>query len=1412
MKNSLRLATVLSAILFFFSAIPPIASADDIGAPAELQAWSGWIKGRHQDWNCAKSGGNFVCIWPGSAKYRLSKSGGDFRLNVELLSEGLVPLSFSKELAPRDVEVRTSDGRLVEALLIQDGSDLGLKLNSGRYVISGRFTWDSLPLEIPVPQSYGLVEVELDNALSTQTARRIGSIIRIESRDESPATEQRSELSIDVFRKISDGSPLLISTILKFKVSGKGRSLDLGQVLPADTLPVRISSELPLSLSADGSLAVQLISGEFHVAIDAVAQQPVEALVLPSPAVAGWPSVEIWSWYGDAKFRAVELSGLTNVASALTELPDEWRTGSTYTVERGGTVGFKVLRRGEQLFTKQSLNLNKELWIDLSGSDYTVIDRFGGTMQQGFRMNVQPHVQISRASTKNEPLFVTKDPHSEALGIEVRNADVNIEAVSRIKREGSFSAVGWDQTVDSLSMTLHLPPSWELFAASGAQSTNGSWIGSWTLLDLFLVLLLGISFYKLFGRDLAVILVVALVLSHEQFQAPRIMFVHLAMLAGWRKLLGDSTSWVTTLCKGLIAITFCALVIESLTFGKLQFTQMLFPQLAAGTRYRTVLQEILVGLESNWLSWPIALVFFGYCGFALHRIFRATDLSAKILATFGYGLLGAVVIFFLSTILSVVGYRGMSSSYQSQNFESVQARDGASQEAEDLSSGPNVGIVRRGAKVASTTKVKEIDSEQKGTNYPSLISGAAIPSWRWKTHQIYVAGPVDSQQEIGLMLIPPWLTRIICGLRAFLALALLVLLYRVLEFPQPKRPTIRVMASLLALLTTFVTRTAHAEFPSESLLREYESRLESQRCSRKQCAVIDQMQLTLEGGRFNLTMRVSSDGVATVTIPGPIDILDSRRILVNGQPTFAMRRTADNFIEIKVPAGKSNLLVDGELPLRPAFALQFVDRPIALTFESKDWIQTGLLASGVIPDVLRLSEAVHANTAVTDVKPRAESRLSSWVVVRRRFEISESQSIHTHLRRIGDVSQGLIVKLPLLLGERITSASVSTENQQVVVSFPPGASEFSYHGLLPKSDSIELAAMSVSKVSEEWEVYCDPIYSCEFSGIAPSASVNGGVATKLWQPFPGDKVGIRIQQLQGISGNFVTIDSARHQVVAGMRQYDGTVNASLRITKESLISVTLSDSATVQSLALDGVQGKALVTGTGASVLVPPGNHSLDVRYLVSRSPSTLERVPSVTLSHPTHNLSTMLVPAQDRWVVWTGGVAWGPSVVFWGKLLIVCLITTVLAHFGFLGISIGAAVMLGIGLTSAPTFLLGVPLAWLGVLHVGGGYRESILRRSQIVSRVVVLSITTLALLVLYNIVETGLVLNPPMLIAGNGSTAGSLRWFVDHTEQELLRPWIISFPLWTWRAFSLIWASWLVVSLLSWLKRTFMVVRDLK
>ena len=73
-----------------------------------------------------------------------------------------------------------------------------------------------------------------------------------------------------------------------------------------------------------------------------------------------------------------------------------------------------------------------------------------------------------------------------------------------------------------------------------------------------------------------------------------------------------------------------------------------------------------------------------------------------------------------------------------------------------------------------------------------------------------------------------------------------------------------------------------------------------------------------------------------------------------------------------------------------------------------------------------------------------------------------------------------------------------------------------------------------------------------------------------------------------------------------------------------------------------------------------------------------------------------------------------------------------------------------------------------------------------------------------LYEVVRLGLMLTPPMLVVGNGSTATELKWFVDHAPSLLPQASFIALPMWAWRALSLAWSLWLVGSVISWISKT--------
>jgi hypothetical protein len=479
---------------------------------------------------------------------------------------------------------------------------------------------------------------------------------------------------------------------------------------------------------------------------------------------------------------------------------------------------------------------------------------------------------------------------------------------------------------------------------------------------------------------------------------------------------------------------------------------------------------------------------------------------------------------------------------------------------------------------------------------------------------------------------------------------------------------------------------------------------------------------------------------------------------------------------------------------------------MSASVDAPAWTVEGLSPSGIVREGLRLVRL--ADNAKKDASVTAKPQeLPTWVTVRRVIEIRDQVTVNSAANRIGAVTSGAQVRVPLLAGERITSSSGSLEDGSLLLTFPPQGASLGYTSVLPFGPDITLENKPAPRVSEEWLVSCHETIACSFEGPAPTASVVDGRRTFLWHTFPGEKVVLHTKRLEGTSGDFVTVDSAAH--VWDVLHYKGTVDVSLRATQQTTFSISVPGAAQVSSALIDQKNEGQIEKGGRVSFLLNPGEHALSVSYQLPIASPMIETVPSVSTSAPAHNVTVRVSPSPERWLIWTSGPAWGPCVVYWSKLIIIVALCAMLARLGMLPCSALSGALLGVGLTSLPMMAISFPLLWLYLLlrWSEAPVKPGKLARSLRLTAVCLLTLLSLALL--YGAVEIGLVLQPPMLIAGNNSTWASLNWFIDHTSKSFPEPTVYSFPLWYWRAFSLAWATWLVVALLRWLSLTVAVIR---
>jgi hypothetical protein len=129
--------------------------------------------------------------------------------------------------------------------------------------------------------------------------------------------------------------------------------------------------------------------------------------------------------------------------------------------------------------------------------------------------------------------------------------------------------------------------------------------------------------------------------------------------------------------------------------------------------------------------------------------------------------------------------------------------------------------------------------------------------------------------------------------------------------------------------------------------------------------------------------------------------------------------------------------------------------------------------------------------------------------------------------------------------------------------------------------------------------------------------------------------------------------------------------------------------------------------------------------------------------------------------------------------------------------------VLLSLGLTQIPIFFALLVVGWVFFLAWRGA--ESFQRLAPgayNLCQVALIFLTLAAIGVFIGIASSGLLGNPEMYIAGNGSTASRLAWYAARTPAELPLPGYLAVSVWWYRLAMLLWALWLAAALVRWLR----------
>lgn len=543
--------------------------------PLSLQPWQEWATWDDELLDAPPAfdqADQRLPLWPSRLQLAVRPAGGEFELEVKVFSPAWLALPGDESTWPQ--EVRSGEKPLV---VVEREKRPAVKLEPGPHRLTGVFAWKPMPQRIAIPPQIGMLSLKVDDKpIEVPNWDEAGFLWL--KRTQAEETE-REMLDTRVYRVLEDGIPMWLRTEIELSVAGKSREEDLGDILPqagGKWTIASVESPLPCAVDESGRVKAQVRAGKWSIGIDAFRAAPAGTVGYEenaSPVAAE----EIVGFRARPEFRVVELTGIPPIDVSQTTFPEKWRNLPVFHWKSGDGFQIEEKMRGMGFRKPSGLSVQREFWLDDDGGLMTFRDELKGEAQQVWRLDVSPGQNLGAVRMRGEGQLITKNPATGASGIEVRDRNLELEAVGRIGDARSFPASGWQADVDKCSATLHLPPGWRVLALLGAQSVQGDWLRAWDLLDLFLLLIFAMAVGKLWGWGPALIAILGFGLTYHEPGAPKTLwFFLLVPLAILRVVPSGKLRKLIAVWKWIAVAT---LVVYLAPFVGSQVQGVIYPQL-----------------------------------------------------------------------------------------------------------------------------------------------------------------------------------------------------------------------------------------------------------------------------------------------------------------------------------------------------------------------------------------------------------------------------------------------------------------------------------------------------------------------------------------------------------------------------------------------------------------------------------------------------------------------------------------------------------------------------------------------------------------------------------------------------------------------------------------------------------------
>ncbi|MGB5490543.1 MAG: hypothetical protein WBM76_06925 [Woeseiaceae bacterium] len=1328
------MSTILR-LIFLSSLMITMSAGAQQYVPDDLDGWQQWVLKDQEYRDCpfyfdrdAQDRDDFLCAWPGRLQLTVTSSAGRFSQQWTLYAEDQwIALPGDSDHWPDRVTV---NGRAI-AVVARDNVP-SVRLSPGTYEIGGRFEWDERPAVLRLPPTSGLVSLTVDgDRVARPEMDRRGIFLGERQRD----TRVVDSVKTEVHRLVADDVPTRLISQLQIDVSGSVREELFGPILPEGFVPLNIQSQLPAKLEADGNLRLQVRPGRWTVFISARGPDVLNAIPRQDTGT-NLPSAEIWSYQSNDRLRVTAAEGLPPVDPMQVQVPGNWRNYPAFRVDPGAT--FRITERSRGVISPSNeMALERTIWLDFDADGFVVQDAISGQMRRDWRLDMTPPYKLLTARESEQNLLITKGEQPGFSGVEVRQTNIDVDALGRIDKRGSVPVSGWDARFGSVSATLNLPPGSKLLAAPGVDDARWSWASQWQLLDFFLVLIITIAVWRLLGRGAGVVALLALVLSFHEMNAPSWLWLNL--LAAIALMRVAPVGRLRQMVSGYQILSAAALVIALVPFVASQLRIALYPQ-----------------LEPQYNQYQL------YDG--------ATPSSAVVVPAkpMADGTTRQLLMESTAAESDLIEELVVTQAKRSYNFQRY---------------APNA-IVQAGPGIPSwkwnSYSLRwngPVDAQQ--TMRLIVLSRWLVTALRFAEVLLLLlfAGALAAEILNRQWRLPGGFKLGRSQAASLLAAGLLTSLMAVSPTAEAQAPDAELLKQLQQRLTEppdCVPRCAEivaanvvvgADAISMELtvhaMEDIAIALPGSAQGWRPEAILLDGTANARVIRMNnsaLWLYIKS-GQHRVTLSGPVPAVDSVEVPFVTPPRV-IKVESDGWL---VAGVKDRRLLSGSLQLTRM-------QTGADGNESVRWESSRFPAFARIERTIELDLDWRVTTTVHRIAP-AQGALTLDL------PLLQGESI---------VSGNFTVDEGRVL--------VSMDSQQRAVSWTSNLPLTSPLTLVAEKGAAwkEVWRFAVGNI---WTAKFDGVPA---SNTGDDVS---DVRIAEFEPRGGEQLIMVATRPEAAEGSTLAFDSVNLAINQGTRSSDTTLALRYRSTQGAQHVLRIPDGAEVTSVSIDGRSQTMRAESGELTLPILPGQHGIEIQWQQNDEMGLISTTPVVDIGAPASNIELSLTKSRDRWLLFTSGPKLGPAVLYWSELAVLVLFALILGRVGLAPLKSWHWLLLGLGFSTFSWPVLAVVVTWLLACGARERWHVDVNWWRFNTIQVLIGGLTVIALISVVVTLPQGLLGTPDMHVAGHNSYGNVLSWFADSSDSVLPVASVISVPLWIYKALILAWALWLSFALLRWL-----------